>query len=144
MHIIFVYGTLRKGNELHSILRDSEFITDAESCDPMIMISNGMCPMVFEGPFGDNAGLAVPIQGEIYNVGDADFADLEQVEKGYTLVEHDFVTSEGVIHEAGIWVGGRSLGALLVSPSVVIQSGDWNDRDMGVMDYYFRKYGITQ
>lgn len=82
MHRIFVYGTLKRGQPNHYILKNNEcgvgkFITTGHTKQAF--------PLVIAGPFNipycvSKEGLGKPVRGEVYDVDDKLLARLDQLE----------------------------------------------------------------
>ncbi len=81
MHLIFVYGTLKRGFSNAHLLKNAEFICEATSRDALY---NMVCfqsakakdytyPAVFDGG-------AYKVQGELYRVTDAELKALDDLE----------------------------------------------------------------
>jgi gamma-glutamylcyclotransferase (GGCT)/AIG2-like uncharacterized protein YtfP len=60
-HLIFVYGTLKRDNRNHRILKDSMFVGDATTVPKFTMYSNGVFPALLSTP-------QFHIKGEVYSV----------------------------------------------------------------------------
>lgn len=74
MHLVFVFGSLKKGFGNHRLLQDSEFIEPAVTKDAAFkMVSYGGFPGMYHG--GDTA-----IHGEVYEVDDETFQRLDRLE----------------------------------------------------------------
>ena len=94
MGLIFVYGTLKRGNGLHSALEGAEFISEAITLDPIFkMFCNGAFPHVSNVSKG-----GYRISGELYKVSDEILQDLDLVEghpNHYRRVDIEFMLEDG-------------------------------------------------
>ena len=89
--IVFVYGTLKRGNFLHTHLSGAEYIGRAQTVsDKFRMFCNGAFPYVVSVEEGYR------IIGELYRVNSDTLARLDRVERGYTRTAARF-ESHGVI-----------------------------------------------
>lgn len=78
MHI-FVYGTLKKGNPNHFLLRSSEFAGSTKSADKYVMLDLGRFPGVMKQE--NVPGLpASQIKGEVYNITERTLGELDTYE----------------------------------------------------------------
>ena len=77
---VFVYGTLKRGQCLHHVLADQEFLGQAQTKPVYVMVSLGDFPgLVLPEAFsGDVNG--VSIEGELYRVDRDCLAELDRVE----------------------------------------------------------------
>lgn len=76
MKNIFVYGSLKRGNALHSVLEKSDFLSEAITLEPIFkMFCNGAFPYV------SNVGKGgYRIIGELYNVSEMTVQELDLIE----------------------------------------------------------------
>lgn len=73
---VFVYGTLKKGFGNHRLLENAKYVGEAETVFPVYtMFDIGSFPGVVQG--GETM-----IKGEVYDVNDEEFANLDRLE-GY-------------------------------------------------------------
>ena len=90
-HIVFVYGTLKKGYGNHQLLKDAEFIGEAISAeDGFEMVSFGGFPGVLRRP-----DLNYRIHGELYRLNDRSLMQMDMLEGNgsfYNRNELDFYT----------------------------------------------------
>lgn len=109
-HLVFVYGTLKRGFGNHGYLGDSTFVCEAKTLDEFLM-SDGGFPVVYEkdderfkSPF-----LAGHIQGEIYSVSDDilqhNLDRLEGHPEWYCREARKFLTEDGTVVSAWIYLG---------------------------------------
>lgn len=74
--LVFVYGTLRKGERLASVIETSEFVKTA-CLNGGILYDLGAFPGLVMGPGTANKS---PIRGEVYRVGPLTLEHLDQIE----------------------------------------------------------------
>lgn len=102
-HLVFVYGTLKKGYGNHRLLElsSSKHIADAMTFEAKYtMESLGGCPGVYKN--GDEA-----IWGEVYEVSDLGLKSLDSLEGNgclYTRELVDVVNSEGEKYKAWMYM----------------------------------------
>jgi gamma-glutamylaminecyclotransferase len=72
-HVVFVYGTLKRGHERHFALADQQFIADARTLPRYRMVNLGTYPGLVEG--GSTA-----VAGELWAVDAACLARLDDIE----------------------------------------------------------------
>ena len=77
MHLLFVYGTLKKGCSRSSVLESSRFIGVAKTTPNYELYDCGTYPALVEN-MGRCCGLGV--WGELYEVGDSIMNRLDQIE----------------------------------------------------------------
>lgn len=65
--LVFVYGTLKRGNHNNRLLTSSTFITRAETVDKMGLMGSGV-PFVFREPFVKDKSFLGHVVGEVYEV----------------------------------------------------------------------------
>ena len=75
-HLIFTYGTLKRGFWNHRLLVDAEFIGEFATASDYKIYCNGSYPYLIEA--GSDKG--VPVEGEIYRVSDAELARCDRLE----------------------------------------------------------------
>jgi gamma-glutamylcyclotransferase (GGCT)/AIG2-like uncharacterized protein YtfP len=73
LHLVFVYGTLKKGFGNHRLLAASEFLGEARTAQSYAMYSTGV-PIVVK-----NEAIS-PIQGELYRIDEATLVTLDSLE----------------------------------------------------------------
>ncbi|MET4238598.1 gamma-glutamylcyclotransferase family protein [Bradyrhizobium sp. RT10b] len=78
MHRVFVYGTLKRGQGNFGRLEAATFCGDAVTVAKYWMLDGGF-PVVLELPEGEEGH---PVKGEVFEVNDAELADLDRLE-GY-------------------------------------------------------------
>ncbi|MFW5837384.1 MAG: gamma-glutamylcyclotransferase family protein [Desulfovibrionaceae bacterium] len=90
-HLVFVYGTLRRGGSNHRLIADSEFLGRARTASPYALYV-GLYPFVVKQ-------LPVsPIRGEVYRVDHATIERLDELEdhpEVYCREEADVVLDDG-------------------------------------------------
>jgi len=110
-HLVFIYGTLRRGGANHYILADANFLGRYETEPRYTMFRLGQFPAVVAR--GDTA-----ITGEIYRVSDAVFALLDELECYPTVFSRQLIhTPAG---ETWVYLYNR-----LVGTEHVVPNGDW-------------------
>lgn len=121
-HLVFVYGTLLRGESNHGLLDEAEFLGEATTSDEYVLVDLGPYPAIVPA---DEAH-ATRITGEVYAVDDAGLVELDHLEDAprlYQRVEASF----GWNDQSG---GGRAW--IYVHPAVdgrpTIPSGDWRSR----------------
>jgi gamma-glutamylcyclotransferase (GGCT)/AIG2-like uncharacterized protein YtfP len=89
-HKVLVYGSLKKGFGNHPILRDSEYLGEAQTLDSKYsMISLGGFPGLIDGNHR--------IEGELYEVDEDTFHRLDMLEgNGSFYQRYEVETSSGV------------------------------------------------
>lgn len=94
MKLIFVYGTLKRGNGLHGALEGSEFVSEAITLDPVFnMHCNGAFPLV------SNVGKGgYRIIGELFTVSEMTLLNLDLIEghpTHYRRTDTKFMLKDG-------------------------------------------------
>lgn len=118
-HLVFVYGTLRKGHCNHHLLRDANCygIGNTENCYAMYL-KNGY-------PYITSSESRYLIAGELYSVDDEIFASLDKFEGHPRFYER---------RDVPVIVGGVRYVAWIYfrdPPGILLQNGDFNDVDFG-------------
>jgi len=75
-HLIFTYGTLKKGYHNHRLLTQAEFVGKFATAPNYKIFCNGSFPYMIE--VGNGEGAAV--EGEVYKVSDAELARCDRLE----------------------------------------------------------------
>jgi gamma-glutamylcyclotransferase (GGCT)/AIG2-like uncharacterized protein YtfP len=117
-HLIFVYGTLLRGEVNHHLLGRAEYLGEHRSEPRFTLFALGAYP-------GAAPGGHTAIAGELYRVGDAGFTRLDRLEDYPRLYQRLLIASPH--GRAWIYV---YRGRLRDRP--VIPSGDWRDLTRGV------------
>jgi len=73
-HLVFVYGTLKRGYPNNPLLEGSQFLGEAVTVPTYKMVETSF-PVIMPDPSGK------PVAGEIYTVDDATLARLDQLER---------------------------------------------------------------
>ncbi len=73
-HLVFVYGTLMKGEQHHEVLSSQRFVGPMRTRAEYDLVQIDYYPALLEG-----GGVAV--QGELYEVDDATLAELDELEE---------------------------------------------------------------
>jgi gamma-glutamylcyclotransferase (GGCT)/AIG2-like uncharacterized protein YtfP len=77
---VFVYGTLKRGQCLHHVLADQEFLGEARTAPVYVMVSLGDYPgLVLPDAFADEVK-GVSIEGELFSVDSDCLGELDRVE----------------------------------------------------------------
>lgn len=114
--LIFVYGTLKRGNLLDYALRGAEFLGESRTIDKSFrMFCNGHYPLVTIAYYGYR------ITGEVYNIDESLLRRLDSIEKGYTRKTFD-VTCNGETIRAQIYVAPYADDLLSIQE---VTSGKW-------------------
>lgn len=110
MHLIFTYGTLKKGHGNHRLLESATYLGTAQSLPEFTMLHLGGFPGIVRG--GETV-----IKGELYEVDDATLSRLDRLEGHPTFYERQPLTVtledgttaevEGYVLPAS-WVEGRN------------------------------------
>jgi gamma-glutamylaminecyclotransferase len=113
-HLIFVYGTLRKGHCNHHLLKDASCygVGSSEACFAMYL-KNGY-------PYITSSESRYPIVGELYSVDDDTLAQLDKFEGHPRYYER---------REIAVIVGEDRYNAWMYfrdPPGVLMQCGDYN------------------
>jgi gamma-glutamylcyclotransferase (GGCT)/AIG2-like uncharacterized protein YtfP len=112
-HLVFVYGTLLRGEVNHRLLSAAEYLGDHKTEPRFTLLELGAYPGVVLG--GHTA-----ISGEIYRVGEAAMRQLDRLEDYPRLYDRVLISS--AFGRTWIYVyRGRIQGRR------VIASGDWRD-----------------
>jgi gamma-glutamylaminecyclotransferase len=113
--VIFVYGTLLRGEANHAQLGPAQYLAEAETAPRYELVDMGHYPALLEG--GTDA-----IRGELYEVPDSWLAHLDVFEDVPTLYERKDIALEG--SQALGYVMKREVAG--TAPRVA--SGDWRVR----------------
>jgi gamma-glutamylaminecyclotransferase len=114
MHMVFVYGTLRKGLWNHSLLGTSKFIGMAKTKERYALYSNGV-------PFLSRAGSISQVTGEVYSVDGTTLLNLDRLEghpDAYKREQAEVILQDGTEIIAWIYFCDTPRGDL-------IESGDF-------------------
>jgi len=110
---VFVYGTLKKGENNHFFLKNSEFICSTQTSGKYTMLDLGSYPAVIISPKN------YYISGEIYEVNDATFLQLDRLED-----YPNYYIRRMIMTKAGI------LAWMYYFPTfngeMIMDSGDWS------------------
>ncbi len=112
--LVFVYGTLRKGQWNHYLLDRSKFLGMAKTKKHYALYGSGV-------PFLSRAGSISQVTGEVYSVDDATFKRLDQLEGHpdmYKREQAEVVLQNGTELTAWIYFYDAAQGDL-------IESGDF-------------------
>lgn len=77
---VFVYGTLKRGQCLHHVLADQEFLGEALTMPKYVMVSLGDFPGLVIPDAFDGEVVGQSIEGEVYCVDRACLVELDRVE----------------------------------------------------------------
>lgn len=77
MHIVFVYGTLKRGFPNHELMAGARFIANALTAEryPMVVQGQFFSPVILPEP-----GTGHRIAGELWEVGESQLKDLDHIE----------------------------------------------------------------
>lgn len=75
-HLVFVYGTLKKGYGNHRLLTGAEFVGNFATAPDYKIYCNGAYPYMVEV----GAGKGVPVEGEIYRISDEEQQRCDRLE----------------------------------------------------------------
>jgi gamma-glutamylaminecyclotransferase len=112
---LFVYGTLRRGEPAHALLKDAPFVAEVRTEPRFELVDMDGYPALIEGG-------ATAVSGEIYEVGPELLVELDRYEDVPQLYQHAWLT-----------IGGHHVLAYLL-PAVLavgrprLASGDWRAR----------------
>lgn len=106
-HLMFVYGTLKRGFANHSALQGATYVADATTveCYPMIVQGQYFSPVMIPEP-----GQGQRIVGELWEVDDAKLAELDRLETTHLPTGYHR-TSIVVEPSAAQWTGGKTVKA---------------------------------
>lgn len=89
MHLVFVYGTLKKGYRNHTLLRGSKFLGEFQTATKLRLYTNGIYPMIVRDETG------YPVSGELYEVDNDTLKNLHRLEGVPFLYDCAAVELEG-------------------------------------------------
>ncbi len=112
-HLVFVYGTLRKGESNHHLLESSEYLGHYETEDDYTLYDVGPYPALVPG--------SKAISGEVYLIDDHTLQQLDILED--VPVEYRRETINTPYGTAWIYLYQDDS-----SLSVEVDSGDWSQR----------------
>ncbi len=112
-HLLFVYGTLRKGESNHTFLEHADFLGSYETAPEYSLYDLGGHPAVIEGHS--------TIQGEIYLLDDKTLAEIDKLED--VPVEYRREQIDTPFGKAWIYLYQDSS-----QLDVILSSGDWCQR----------------
>lgn len=116
MTLVFVYGTLLRGERNHALLATASFAGDSSTLPAFDLVDLGTYPALVEG-----GREAVP--GEVWEIDAATLARLDELEEVPTLYERKRIPLEdGRVVESYVMPSGRTAGAKR------IPGGDWRAR----------------
>ena len=75
-NLVFVYGTLKRSECNHSLIKDSKFISKSVTISNYLFLDNGL-PYVIDEPTHKDS---VCVHGEVYEVSDKMFDDIDSLE----------------------------------------------------------------
>jgi len=112
-HLVFTYGTLRKGEVNHHLLAQARFVTEARTEPCFDLFDLGPFPAMSTG--GETA-----VFGEIYAVDEATLARLDRLEGHPSFYQRTQIRLEG-----GQEVETFLMGRARMRGCALIPSGDW-------------------
>ncbi|MDG3087028.1 gamma-glutamylcyclotransferase [Vibrio hannami] len=113
-HLVFVYGTLRKGECNHHLLAQSEYLGMYETEPNFQLFDLGQYPGLMEGMHS--------ITGEVYRVSDSTLAELDILED--VPIEYRRESIETPFGQTWIYIYQQP-----VTQDQVIDSGNWLNRN---------------
>jgi gamma-glutamylaminecyclotransferase len=116
-HLVFVYGSLKRGYQNYAILRDSAFVGPSFIYGPYKMVSLGAFPGVVKIPFNETSWRQEPwhyVAGELYKVDDLTLERLDILESNGSFYQREMVD--------GMWVYFL-LGDAHMHPEVEMKDG---------------------
>jgi gamma-glutamylcyclotransferase (GGCT)/AIG2-like uncharacterized protein YtfP len=113
--LIFVYGTLRRGEPNHRELAGARFVATAQTAPVYDLVDLGAYPALLEGG-------VTAVRGELYEVDDGGVERLDDFEDVPALYDRKAVAIPG--SPALAYVMRRDI----AGPAPVIASGDWRRR----------------
>lgn len=121
MHLVFVYGTLKKGYGNHRLLAQSMFVGKAITEPNFTMLHLGGFPGIVQS--GDTA-----IHGEVYRVSNATLTQLDRLEGHPTFYERKPLMVTGM-DGSPMDVQGYVLPLTWLDGRNVIPTGVWGSRE---------------
>lgn len=104
MHLIFVYGTLKRGHPNHATLAGADFISSATTIErfPLLIQGRWFSPVLLPEP-----GCGERVRGELWTIDAAMLARLDTLESvglptGYTRAAIDVAAETGAAI-SGVW-----------------------------------------
>lgn len=113
LHLVFVYGSLRKGEHNHWYLEGSQFIGEFSTQPCFAMYDLGTYPGIVEGDFS--------VRGEVYQVDDDMLHHLDELEE--VPIEYCRETIETPFGNAWVYIYQD-----VANLKELISSGDWCER----------------
>jgi gamma-glutamylaminecyclotransferase len=101
VHRVFVYGSLRRGQPAHALLGACRFLGPARTASHWSLFDLGTYP-------GASRGGERPLEGEVYEVGEATLAELDAYEGCPDLFVREQVGLEG---GGAAWIYALAAGA---------------------------------
>jgi len=104
-HLVFVYGTLKRGEGNHSLLKKSELLSVATTCFKFRMFHVGFPVLMPEIGDGRQVG---NVRGEVYRIDEAVLRRLDGLESEghmYKRVKIDVTTESGELLEVQTYIG---------------------------------------
>lgn len=125
-HLVFVYGSLRKGLSNHRLVENANFIKYMKLNGFEMYDYNGFFPYVYYTGDEDSA-----IVGEVYEVDDIQFQDLDRLEGISPMNDDSGHYKRRLIGDTGVWIylGTDEFSDLPKVPKISeILSGDESDK----------------
>lgn len=117
MTLVFVYGTLRRGQHNARVLGDSVYCGQSRTEAAYIMLHLGGFPAIVTAP----KGFGRSIVGEVYAVDDATLADLDRLEGAPDFYRREMITLPDNGDQAWVYI----LNDDTTRAYPIIPSGDW-------------------
>lgn len=113
-HVVFCYGTLKRGRGNHGLLANAEFLGEAITKPEFTMYNLGWFPGVRK--VGNTA-----IHGEIYRVNEQEFAALDRLEGYPSLYVREQIDIKGRTETPWIYIINRDM----LDSHTVVEGGVW-------------------
>lgn len=112
-HKVFVYGTLKRGHGNHRLLQDAHFLGEFVTENKWTMYSTGGFPAVVHGD-------SDYISGEVYEVNDEQFKNLDRLEGYPTMYTRERIEVDGLDELPWMYVWNYG-----VDNMPVVEGGVW-------------------
>lgn len=123
--LLFVYGTLLKGQHNHKHLKSSTLLGEGQTVNNYILyIADGLLPKVVSKP-------SYPIKGELYMVNEADMIPIDIFEANYSRQKVDIIVGDVIFKNAYMYVYPEISDTIRNIPHT---NGDY-------IDYLIQEYG---
>lgn len=116
-HMVFVYGTLLRGESNHDLLKNAEFVGEAQTSPEYDLVNLGAFP-------GMVAGGETGIKGEIFSVNDVTLKALDRLEGHPVFYRRTMLKLKGFGAVEGYLFPRKRMNGY-----DCIESGDWRARE---------------